>query len=169
MERLQDFSKRELHWEHPHLFKREYELRADRNIVATVHWEGTFNYQVYPETAQESWIFKPKGLWQKRLVIYRAENNQTTATFQRTTDGHGILRFSDGRLFIYDNINLRSGEWAWLNNENTPLVHFVKHSRVQIEPWANTLSALPLLIVFGFFLLKLADAEAVSASLEMVG
>jgi len=149
---------------------RDYKILLTGSCSGNIlRWEGTFNYQVYAKTAQQSWIFRPKGLWQKRLVISEAENHQTIATFQRALNGSGILRFFDGRIFIYDNTSLRSGEWAWLNGESTPLVHFLKHSRVEIEPSANTMPELLLLIVFGFFLLKLADAEAVSASLEMVG
>jgi hypothetical protein len=50
--------------------------------------------------------------------------------------------------------------WTWLHNEETPLIHVKGGAHIQLEPAAQGLPELALLITLGWYLHKQQEQEA---------
>jgi hypothetical protein len=168
MKRLYDFCGQELEWKRPHWTKNEYELCIGDEVLARLRWEKLISPHAIAEVSGTEWLFKREGFWQTKAAIYHTEGNMVeatipVATIQRGMSGKGTLIFPDGREYRWVNTRFWRGEWTWFTNENVPLIH-LERKRLVIEPMASSLPELPLLVTFGYYLLKLTERDTASAA-----
>jgi hypothetical protein len=169
MKHLHEYPNLQLTWKQSGCFQRAYELRAGEETLAAVRWEGMFSSQVMVETADGLWLFKRESFWGNQMAAYQLGANGTSqqmqvATFKRNWGGKGTLILADGRQFQWKHTRIWGDEWSWLDDNDLQLVRF-KHKKVEIMPPASPLIELPLLVTFGFYLVKLReDEQAASAS-----
>ncbi len=82
--------------------------------------------------------------------------------------GQAILLTLDGREYRWRCTSFWRDIWTWFNNEDTPLLHLIRGSRIQLEPAAHDLSDLALLATVGWYLHKLQEEEATIAAVVPV-
>jgi len=164
MKSIYESNDQELQWLHPNKFKGVYELRGGDEVFARFHLNGTCGSQIVAETANDNWIIKRKGIGQTITILDHASQSQL-ATIKRSMSGQSTLLTLDGHEYSWRCTSFWRDVWTWLNNEDTPLLHLIRGSRVQLEPAAHDLPDLALLATIGWYLHKQQEEEATIAAI----
>jgi hypothetical protein len=84
----------------PSVRRQTYELRADNELVGTLHWPSAFRSRCVAETIDGSWTFERQGYWNSRASTRAAGSDQDLLTFKPNWTGmSGTLEHLDGRVF----------------------------------------------------------------------
>ena len=163
MKSINECIDQELRWVHPHLRRREYELRAGDEVLARISYTGTFSSQVHAETAAGLWTFERTGLRQV-ITILALDAHTEPASVKRGMNGQATLLFPDGREYRWQCSSFWHDGWLWLKDEGTPLLHLKRGTHVQFEAAAHDLPELALLTTLGWYLHKQQEEEAASVA-----
>jgi hypothetical protein len=170
MPSLREFAGQELRWVRPHFFQNMYELRAGDEAVATVRCVGVFRTYDVGVAEGQQWTFRRAGsVWKSWTAIYSGEvqevNEQTqpVATYTRVRGG-GQLTFSDGRSYTWTAVSRWRSIWAWTGPDGVPLLTMKTSKRLTIAPEAIDLPELPLLVLFAFHLMRIAEEQAAASA-----
>jgi hypothetical protein len=153
----------ELRWVHPHLRRREYELRAGDEVLARNSYTGALSSQVRAESAAGFWTFGRTGLRQVITVLALDEHTEPT-TVKRGMNVQATLLFPDGHEYRWQCSNFWHDGWTWLNDEGTPLLHLKRGTQVQLEAAAHDLPELALLATLGWYLHRQQEEEGASVA-----
>ena len=167
MKSIYEYKEQELQWFHPNKFKGEYELRGGDEVFARFHLNGAWSSQIVAETANGNLIIKKKGIGQT-ITILDLDSQSELATVKRGMTGQSTLFTHDSREYKWRCTSFWRDVWTWLNNEDTPLLHLIRGSRVRLEPAAHDLPELALLAMLGWYLHKLQEEEATVAAIVPV-
>ena len=159
MKSLNEWNGQELHWVHPHLLRSEYELRAGDEVLARIYVKGAFGTKAYLESADSHWMIEQKGL-HKTIRVLLPDTDTELATIKHEGGDQATLVFSDGREYRWQYSSFWYDNWTWLNNEGTPLLHVKGGVHIKLEPAAQGLPELALLITLGWYLHKQKEKEA---------
>jgi hypothetical protein len=163
MKSINEYIGQELRWVHPHLQRREYELRAGDEMLAHISYTGAFSTQVRAETAAGFWTFGRTGRRQA-ITIQALDSETEPATVKRGMNGQATLLFPDGREYRWQCGSFWHDAWLWLNDEGTPLLHLKRGTYVQLEAAARDLPELALLATLAWYLHRQQEEEAASVA-----
>jgi len=105
-----------------------------------------------------------------KFTILDLDSQSELAIIKRSMSGQSTLFTLDGREYRWRCKSFWRDVWTWLNNEDTPLLHLMRGSRVQLEPAAQDLPDLALLATVGWYLHKQQEEEAtVAAIVPIIG
>ena len=100
MKKIAEIAQRKLKWSQPKALKREYELRADRELVATLKYRSAWGSFAIAESADGCWTFKRVGFWQTKATIRASGSDTDVAVFNNNTWANGgTLELTDGRKY----------------------------------------------------------------------
>jgi hypothetical protein len=160
----------ELLWVQPAAGRREHELRAGDDVVATLRFQrGSL---ADAEAEGHHWTFKRQGFWQPRVTVRVAGSEADLAVFRPHWAGGGTLELADGRTVNLHAANFWQSEWVW-QEKDQPLILFKgRHGlikakgAVEIQPGAAGRPDVALLVLLGWYLILLhADDTASSGAL----
>jgi hypothetical protein len=159
----------ELLWVQPAARRREHELRAGDEVVATLRFQrGSL---ADAEAEGYHWTFKRQGFWQPRVTVRVPGSDADVAVFRPHWAGGGTLEMADGRTTRLSSANFWQSEWTW-QDKDQPLIlfkgrHGIVKARgaVEIQPGSARLPDTPLLVLLGWYLILLHadDANAAAA------
>jgi hypothetical protein len=167
MKSIYEYKDQELQWFQPNKFKGEYELCGGDEVFARFHLNGAWGSQIVAETANGNLIIKRKGIGQT-ITILDLDSQTELATVKRGMTGQSTLHTTDGHEYRWRCTSFWRDVWTWLNNEDTPLLHLIRGSRVHLEPAVHDLPELALLATLGWYLHKLQEEEATVAAIVPV-
>jgi hypothetical protein len=158
----------ELLWIQPAARKREHELRAGEDVVATLCFQrGSL---ADAEADAQHWTFKRQGFWHPRITVRVPGSDADIAVFHAHWASGGTLEFADGRTVRLASANFWQSEWVW-QEKDQPLIRFKgRHGivkakgAVEIQPGAAGLPDVPLLVLLGWYLILLHAEDAAAAS-----
>ena len=158
----------ELLWIQPAARKRDHELRAGDDVVATLRFQrGSL---ADAEAAGAHWTFKRQGFWQPRVTVRTGESDADLAVFHPRWVGGGTLEFPDGRPVRLSSANFWQSEWVWQEKEK-PLIRFkgrhgfIKaNGAVEIQPEAAAYPDLAMLVLLGWYLILLHAEDSAAAT-----
>jgi hypothetical protein len=158
----------ELLWIQPAARKREHELRAGDDVVATLHFQrGSL---ADAEAEGHHWTFKRQGFWQPRVTVRVPGSDLDVAVFRPHWAGGGTLEFADGGAVRLSSANFWQSEWVW-QEKDQPLIlfkgrhGFVKaKGAVEIQPGGAVRPDAPLLVLLGWYLILLHADDAAAAT-----
>ena len=155
-----------LRWSQPSALRMHYELRAGADLVATLRWRGMFGTLATAESGDGSFTFKRVGFFQNRATIRAAGAETDLAVFRNSTwTGGGELTFATGRKFLATTA-LWSQRLEFTTESEAPLVRFRyggvfrRTADVEVEEAARELPELPLLVLFGWYLLVMLEQDS---------
>jgi hypothetical protein len=163
----------ELLWSQPAARRREHELRAGADLVATLRFQrGSL---ADAQSDGDHWTFKRQGFWQPRVTVRAPGSDNDLAVFRPHWAGGGMLDFPDGHSIQLRSANFWQSEWVW-QEKDQPLILFkgrhglVKaRGAVEVQPAAVGRPDIPLLSLLGWYLILLhADDAAVASSAASV-
>lgn len=158
-----------LKWAQPSL-KYHYELKFGETLAATLDFRNAWGTFATAQSGDGVWTFKRVGFWQNRATIRVEDSEQDLAEFTNSTWRRGgTLEFVHGRIFKATT-NFWMTEMEWLREDEEPLVQFdiggfFKHNAdVEILPDAIGIPELPILVMFGWYLILMLYRDAAAAS-----
>jgi hypothetical protein len=165
---VSEVTDQELLWMQPAVRKREHELRAGDDIVATLRFQrGSL---ADAEADSEHWTFKRQGFWHPRVTVRVAGSDADIAVFHPHWAGGGTLELADGRAVRLSSANFWQSEWVW-QEKDQPVIRFKgRHGIVKAKGAVEILAGaagrpdLPLLILLGWYLILLHAEDAAVAS-----
>ncbi len=161
----------ELTWVPTAAFKARYDLiTPDNRPLATLdmsNWTSKANAYV-----PEGTLFMHKESWSGlKIAISLGEQGPLIANYQRKWTGtSGQLLFPDGREFKWGKVNFWGTQKAWTDLTNTTVYMqfskrgFSRKSTVVINPAAEAIPELSLLLVLGLYNIIVEERDAAAAS-----
>jgi hypothetical protein len=156
----------ELRWVKPKWLKRQYELRAGEEVIATLVRSGGSN--AIGEWSEGRYVFSQKGWFNQRVLVGDDTSAGVLAPLATFTRRGGILTLTDGRTLFWVKPSFWRSKRVWSDGAAS-LVEFDPASgyaspRVTITPEGAHLAELPLLLLLGEYLIVRAREEADAAS-----
>jgi hypothetical protein len=167
MKSINDYKDQELRWVRPNKFKGEYELRGGDEVFIRLHPQGAWGSQFIAETANGNWTIKRKGFGQT-ITIQTEDGQSELASIKRGMSGQSTLVTYDSHKYSWRCTSFWRDIWTWFNDEDTPLLHLTRGSRIQLETAAYDLPDLALLATIGWYLHKQQEEEATVAAVVPV-
>jgi hypothetical protein len=172
MRAIREVTQQALRWSQPSTFKREYELRAGDEVLATLRWQKPFGSLALAESTDGTWTFKRSGFFSPNVTVRVPGSETEVAVFKPGWRGtEGTFRFSDGRCYQWLNTSFWSSEWIFAKEGGEPLIHFKPEfaffkqaAEVKVEPGAVPVPDLSLLTVLGWYLLILLSEDSGAAA-----
>lgn len=158
-----------LKWVQPSM-KMEYELMTGETLAATLNFRSSWGTLAFATSGDGEWTFKRVGFWQNRASIRMVNSEEDVAVFTNNTwKRGGTLEFADGRRFKATT-NVWMTQMEWQTEDEQPLVafkiggFFKQSAEVEIMPIATRLSELPILVLFGWYLILMMHRDAAVAA-----
>jgi hypothetical protein len=166
MRTIREMADQDLQWKRVKWWKREFELRSGDEVLAKLY-QGKGIHGVMGEATDGYWVFKRRSFWSRDIVITELGTQAEIAV--ATRGRKKSLVFSDGRTFTLKKTTIWRHEWVWLDDVETPLLHFHSNKHLTLEPAALALPELSLLVVLGWHLIVLQQEEEASAAAASAG
>lgn len=170
MRTIQDAAPSNLSWQQPQALRREYELRAGDELLATLRKTSTFGSAMDAEIGASRFTLKPEGFLHSRITVQEAGAAGEPAIFQSGFWGGGRLLLPDGRSYRFKKTSFWGSRWAFVDDSGRPLVSFKSRNRlfrtgcaVEIGSGALALPELPILALLGWYLLLQIQKNAAAA------
>ena len=170
MKMIAEMIGRELKWVQPSVWKMEYELRADDELIATLRFRSSFGSFATAESADGCWTFKRVGFWQTKATIRGCGSDTEIAIFKNNTwSGGGTLELSDGRL-LQATTNFWQTAFEFRSETGETLVRFKSggfvhlSATVEIHPDAAGRSELPWIVMLGWYLTVMMYMDSASTA-----
>lgn len=156
----------ELRWIKPKWLKRQYELRAGEEVVATLVRSGGSG--AIGEWSGGRYIFSQKGWLNARILVSDGAAKGAGAPLVTFTRRGGVLTLADGRTLLWVKPGFWKSKRVWSHGV-AALVKFDPASgyaspQVTITEEGARLAELPLLLLLGEYLIVRAREEADAAS-----
>jgi hypothetical protein len=167
MKNIRDLVGQELKWSQPHQLKREYELHAGNELVATLRFRSLFGSFATAESGDGCWTFKRVGFWQTSVTIRSHGSDQDIAVFKNNTwTNGGTLELPNGCHYPA-NTHFWMTTYEFTTEAGQSLVQYRRiggilsaSSLVTIQPSAAALGELPWLVMLGWYLRVMLDMDA---------
>jgi hypothetical protein len=166
----------ELRWQQPSGFHPRYALQAGGALIATLAFRSSWGTLATAERADGCWTFKRVGFWQTRATVRLCASDTDLGAFQNNTwRGGGTLTLLGGPAF-----QLTTNTWQTrlevVDAQEQPVLRYAttgwmkQGAGLSIAPAARTLSALPWLAVFGWYVVVMMyrDSAATAAMIAPV-
>jgi len=171
MKRIVDLIGHELEWRQPHASKRQFELVAGDERIATLEFRSMFGSLAIAESADGVWTFKRVGFFQPSVTIRTAASEAEIAVFRnRTWSAGGTLELPDGRRYPA-NTNFWMSTYEFKNENSEMLVRFTRirgvlhrAATVEIGSAGATEAELPWLVALGWYLAVMMQNDASGAA-----
>jgi len=172
MRSLQEAIGRELRWKPRSLLSRFHDLvdpqSDDGEPYATLHWRPGLMMRgpAEAESGDGRWRFRPRGLWRGQVLVLAPDDDASVATLRRFWR-RSVLRFEDGREFVWRRQSWWSCSWRFEDGNGTAVVRLRGSfpipratARVEIDSSAAPVETRALLTCLGWYLIILARRRA---------
>ena len=162
----------ELVWRPRSLLSRTHDLvdpqAGDAEPYATLVWRPGFVMQAPAEarSGDGSWYFVSQGFFRQNVRVLAADGKTLVATLKRYWR-RGVLRFEDGREFIWRRQAFWSPSWRFEDANGTSAVRFQwqfslprSRTRVEFESSAVPPADRALLACLGWYLVLMSRRRA---------
>jgi hypothetical protein len=149
--------------------KEEYELHADGEVLATLRWRRLWGSLAEASAAEGHWTFKRTGFWQPRGTVRVAGSEDDLGTFEARWTGNGLLTLATGERYQWQSANVWGTRYEWLDERGEELVRFSSTSllkaeaEVDVQAAGGFLDTLPLLVLYGWYLLVMQIRDTATA------
>lgn len=156
----------DLKWIQPAAFKREFELCAGDQLVATLRFRGSFDSLAYTESTDGCWVFQRGQGWGAPASVAECDSREPIALLHRSwLKAGGTVQVQNGpRFFI--SANFTATEYRVTTEANNLLLRFktagLLHlsAHLEILPTAVNCAELSWLIPFSWYVWLLGNMDA---------
>lgn len=181
MRKIAELAGQELKWVQPSALKMIFELRtapagaADTQLAGVLRFRSAFGTYATAESGDGCWTFKRVGFFQTHVAIRACQSEAEVGEFRNNTwSGGGTLTLPD-RQEYYATTNFWQTRFQFQTEPGDPLVRFktggLLHlsSQVEILPAARFLPDMPLMVLLGWYLIIMMQADAGSTTAATAG
>ena len=170
-------------WVQPRAAQNRFELRSGEDLFAEIEFPKWYGSLANAAAAGARWTFKRVGFFNPRVTV-RSEGSETDlAVFRpKWTGTEGTTQLAGGAAYTWKTANFWATEYAWLDAAGEPLILykqgieaswladlFKTQARVEIQPSAQGLPELALLVILGWYLIVLKQQDDASIAVTAVG
>jgi hypothetical protein len=165
-------------WFQPRTLERSFELRDGERLLGTLQfpkWSGSL---AMASLAAGEWTFKRVGFFRPRVTVRLPGQEADVAVYQPKGWGSGgEVQFAGGRIFAWKPANFWATRYAFLDGAERAIVTFKPggeeskwsdlfkfQALVEIDPSADGLEELPLLVSLGWYLMILHHDDSEGAA-----
>ena len=163
-------------WVQPRASQNRFDLRSGEDLYAELEFPKWYGSLAIATSAEERWTFKRVGFFNPRVTV-RSEGSETDlAVFRpKWTGSEGTTQLANGAAYTWKTANFWATEYTWLNSAGEPLILykqgveaswladlFKTQARVEIQPAAQGLPELALLVILGWYLIILKQQDDAS-------
>lgn len=170
-------------WVQPRAVQNRFELRADQDLYAELEFPRWYGSLANAAAAEERWTFKRVGFFNPRVTVRSQGSEIDLAVFHpKWTGTEGTVQLSGRAAYTWKTANFWATEYIWLNADGVPLIVykqgieaswladlFKTQARVEIQPSAQDLPDLALLVLLGWYLIVLKQQDDASIAATAVG
>jgi hypothetical protein len=147
-----------LFWAQPRRFRHEYELRAGRDVVATLRWRGILSWDALGETAEGRYRLRLANFLRGTVVVHPGDSDVEAAVFRSRFFGGGTVRVAGGRTFRMRPLDFWHRRFI-LEDEAGAAVFRLRmryaflrdQATVELEPGAERVPELPVLLLLTWY------------------
>ena len=168
MRQLAEVLHEPLTWTQPRMLDRSFELRAGSELVATLSFSGTFGAQAGAASGDGQWTFRRVGFWQTRATATAGGGGAELGVFEPNTwKGGGALRMTNGPAVVISS-NMWQSTFDFRLADGTQLFRIRtegmlrKSATIDIAPAMDQFTAMPWLLLFGWYLVVMMHQDAAS-------
>lgn len=163
-----------MRWVQPSAFRMNYELRAGDELAGELRFRSAFGSFATGESEDGCWTFKRVGFFQTKVTIRQCGEEADIATFTNSTwSGGGTLEFAGGTKLLVTT-SFWQTKLLFTTESGSPLVQLNTggmihlNATVEIEPTAEHLEQLPLIVLLGWYLVVMMHNDS-AASAAIIG
>ena len=160
-------------WRESKTVRRQDELRAGDQILATLRWEGCLSLRAFAASPKGQWAFDRPRLLSRDAEVRMAGTGALVGIVRFGWTGDGVLELVDGRTFSWGATNFWQTRWVFWDAQDRPLIRFwdtspLFETTAQVGYWPSSVSGSDraLLTLLGRYLMVLRsrDTAAVAAA-----
>lgn len=158
---LRDALRGDLVWRHPGLFRRELELWAGSEKLASLRFIGLLRAGVVAESADGGLTYERIGLFRGHVRVRDAATQAEIARFDCRWTGGGKLCFASGAEYRWSSSGLWRTRWGWSLGEEDRFLAFrsifslLGDFEMEAQPQALRVAELPVLVLTGAYLMEM--------------
>lgn len=163
-------------WVQPRAMKNIFELRSGDDQYAEIEFPKWYGSLANAIAVEGRWTFKRVGFFNPHVTVRTEGSDQDLVIFRpKWTGTEGTAQFTGGAAYVWKTANFWATEYVWLNANGDPLVVykqgveaswladiFKTQARVEIQPAAEGLRELSLLVMLGWYLIVLKQQDDAS-------
>jgi hypothetical protein len=174
--RVHELIGKDIRWERTKEKGEHYHLMIDDEQVAALSWTGQWRYdKAQAQTSYGSFRFERQGFWSQRVVILEDSGEERGVYNPNWWAGGGVLELSSGDTYTWRPRGWMGSRYEWQNNDEKPLIEFaVKHGWFKMSTELGFVATgikpenVDLLVIFGWYLIVLANKDAAATATTVV-
>ncbi|HMD83192.1 MAG TPA: hypothetical protein VKO18_00665 [Terriglobia bacterium] len=165
-------------WFQPRTLERSFELRDGERLLGTLHFPRFGGSLAMASFAAGEWTFKRVGFLRPRVTVRRSGEEVDLAVYKpRGWGSEGELQFAGGHSYAWKPANFWATRYAFVDGAERAVVTFkpgAEESKwsdlfkfqalVEIDPSADGLEELPVMVALGWYLMILHHDDASGAA-----
>ena len=164
---LRDALYGDLSWSRPSIFRRELDLEAGSERLASLRWEKMLSLEAVGESADGRWIIgrHRMGSLRGQVVVRDAATQAPVATFTRSWRRTGVLRFDSGAEYKWEREGFWRPTYFWSSGAQEHLLAFTfrvgfrSRYEMAVDPAVQRVPELPVLVLLGAYLMVLTSRQ----------
>ena len=163
-----------LAWKQPKWSREYYELKAGRNLIASLGMTKWFSDQAEVQTCSSNWMFDRPDFFRAKGIVYSPGSEVPTARFQFDWLKNCRVFLKDGRRFNWFRTKTFQDAWALTGKDDTLIYEisfgtrwFKRQASITLSLHPGEVSQLDLLLCLGFYIgycIQQDTAAAVAAT-----
>ena len=156
MKRIADVGVSTLTWVRPRVWRREYLIVANGELVGTLRWPRRFSSLAIAESADGRWSFQRFGLLRCNVRVRLDGRSAETAVFLIGRWGNGVLELGDGRRYRWRRMGLWRPWWVFIDAQDVGVMQCRSRltlsrtrGRIEVTPSVLPQPDIPLLVLLG--------------------
>ncbi len=161
---------RDWDWKRPHMWRRQYELRAGGELIARLESRSVLGGSMWGETSSGSWQVRHVGLLRGRSLVTADGAAKPAAEFRPRWFGAGEVVTASGRTYRWHRADFWGQRWELVDSGGLTHLSFARSpafltldTRVQVSASARHDAELEPLVLLGYYLLLLMVRQSHAA------
>jgi len=163
MRRIEEFAGNTLNWIQPRPMARQFELRQDGDVLATLRFDTAFGSLARAETEDGVFTFKRVGFFRPGVTIRKAGSDEDLGNYQPSWNNGGELELENGKGYTFRCTSFWHGRWSMLDESGDTVLTFALKGVVKTGAtvaFGKRCEDAPLLALFGGYLMVLMAEDA---------
>lgn len=152
--------------------RKQYELRSDGDLYATLSWEKTFGSLATCECIDGSYTLKRGGFLHPYVTARKLPFDTDFAKMEMNFGGSGIVQFIHGKSFTFQKLSFWKSNWGFTDITGKMIITITEKSpsyrhygEVEMEKEARLIKNIALLLIIGWYVITLRREETSSVAM----
>lgn len=158
MKRIADVGVSSLTWVRPRVWRREYLIVGNEELVGILRWRRRFSSLAIAESADGRWTFQRFGLFRRNVCVRVDGRSAEAAVFLSGWWGNGVLELGAGRRYHWRRLGFWHPWWVFSDAQDVGVMQCRSRltlsrtrGRIEVMPAVLPQPDIPLLVLLGVY------------------